>query len=342
MTTGTPSAALRSWRSLRLKIVILLAATATMTVDAAVIIVWSLDRSRDLVDRSQAAQTRIKQFLLLAGRVSDYSGIASLVTEKNDNVDRLEQAHEVTIQVFDRLRRMNGEEVEAARGDGKSAAATKGLQLARMRAQFEALHRFIAGDVATSSRSGLIAQRLNAFGVTFAPMLASAVETERQQSDAMHLALADLRKQLVIFAWVLAIVAFAVALLLYLTIGRPLLSRIDRTLAGAREIAAGRFETRLDLSGDDELTGLMAGFNDMAARLDARERDVILARQQMQETIRQRTASLRDANTRLAEIDASWRRFFADISHELRTPLTVIQGEAEFNLNERAAPTKMR
>ncbi len=78
----------------------------------------------------------------------------------------------------------------------------------------------------------------------------------------------------------------------------------------------------------------------MAARLDARERDVILARQQMQETIRQRTASLRDANTRLAEIDASRRRFFADISHELRTSLTVIKGEAEFNLNERAAPDK--
>jgi signal transduction histidine kinase len=70
----------------------------------------------------------------------------------------------------------------------------------------------------------------------------------------------------------------------------------------------------------------------MAARLARREARVIRDRAALEGTIRQRTADLVAANERLAEIDHSRKRFFADVSHELRTPLTVILGECDIGL----------
>ena len=55
----------------------------------------------------------------------------------------------------------------------------------------------------------------------------------------------------------------------------------------------------------------------------------------MQRRVAARTEELEEANARLADQDATRRRFLADVSHELRTPLTVMRGEAEVALRSR-------
>jgi signal transduction histidine kinase len=124
--------------------------------------------------------------------------------------------------------------------------------------------------------------------------------------------------------------------LLYLGPVRSVLRRLQETVAGAEAIASGRLDTRLAASGRDELSGLMTGFNRMAENLAERENRLVAGQRDLQHTIEERTAALREANSRLEEIDANRRRFFADISHELRTPLTVILGEAELMLRQGA------
>lgn len=65
----------------------------------------------------------------------------------------------------------------------------------------------------------------------------------------------------------------------------------------ADRIAAGQYQERVEISGEDELSQLAGRFNDMAAKL--------------------------------SEVESMRRRLIADVSHELRTPLTSIQGSLE-------------
>ncbi len=84
-------------------------------------------------------------------------------------------------------------------------------------------------------------------------------------------------------------------------VGRSVSRRVVRPLrnvaVAAGDIASGRLETRLELTGDSDLDPLVRSFNDMAASLQTRiEREA---------------------------------RFASDVSHELRTPLTALTAAVE-------------
>ncbi len=329
-------------QSLRTKIAVLLAITAGMVALAAGLLVYGLNTSRALIDKAQQAQTRVEQHLLLVGRISDYGNAAvnsaSSPSPALPAAARLEQAKATVDPLFEALQNLNRLEVEGETGDAKTAAATKGLNLARMRAQFDSLHRAFAGGAIANATVETTQARLDAFGLGFSPILAQAIEDDRQLSDRLHERIDVLRKTLTRIAGGLALGAILVAGLLYGLIGRPLQTRIAATISGANAIAGGRLDTRLQPSGRDELSDLMVAFNAMASSLTNRETDLRDGQRRLQETIDEKTAELRRANAQLEEIDTTRRRFFSDISHELRTPLTVVQGEAEFNLKPNAKP----
>jgi two-component system sensor histidine kinase BaeS len=73
--------------------------------------------------------------------------------------------------------------------------------------------------------------------------------------------------------------------------------RIRRIAAGARSLAAGRYETRVASGARDELGSLAGDFNELAGALEAAQ--------------------------------SSRRQWVADVSHELRTPLAVLRAELE-------------
>jgi two-component system, OmpR family, sensor histidine kinase MtrB len=72
----------------------------------------------------------------------------------------------------------------------------------------------------------------------------------------------------------------------------------------AQLISAGRLEERMTVGGADDLAALATSFNDMAASL--------------QEKLRE-----------LEELSKAQRQFVSDVSHELRTPMTTIRMAAE-------------
>ena len=127
----------------------------------------------------------------------------------------------------------------------------------------------------------------------------------------------------------LAAIAGVVALLIAFM--RP----FNALLEGAARLADGHLGFRIPEGQRDELGRLSRDFNAMAAKLERSDLALRAEEEDLQRRVAARTAELEAANARLADQDATRRRFLADVSHELRTPLTVMRGEAEVALRAR-------
>ena len=149
--------------------------------------------------------------------------------------------------------------------------------------------RYLAGrapDATPGARRAIVdgAQTLGFLFVAQAqrPSDAMAGAFLQQQSDSL----------LIIIVVSIALSALA-AVLLAAHFRKPIL----RLTAGARALAEGRFDTRLDAARSDELGTLAQCFNQLASRL--------------------------------AMAEESRRQWVADTSHELRTPLSVLRAQME-------------
>ena len=100
-----------------------------------------------------------------------------------------------------------------------------------------------------------------------------------------------------ISTWIISILSILVAAVVAIILARTLMSPVRRIAGATRELAAGNFDQRIQVSSRDELGRLADDFNLLALSLKKNEQ-------------------LR-------------RNFMADISHELRTPLAVLKGEME-------------
>ncbi|MFE5820094.1 ATP-binding protein [Streptomyces sp. NPDC056479] len=114
-------------------------------------------------------------------------------------------------------------------------------------------------------------------------------------------------KDLNSLAWSLGIatgLALIGSALLAQAAATTVLKPVQRLGVAARRLGEGKLDTRLRVSGTDELADLSRTFNNAAAALEKRVDD-------------------------MAARDEASRRFVADMSHELRTPLTAITAVTE-------------
>ncbi|WP_112469596.1 sensor histidine kinase [Streptomyces triticisoli] len=114
-------------------------------------------------------------------------------------------------------------------------------------------------------------------------------------------------KDLTSLAWSLGVatgLALIGAALLAQAAATTVLKPVHRLGIAARRLGEGKLDTRLRVSGTDELADLSRTFNNAAEALEKRVAD-------------------------MAARDESSRRFVADMSHELRTPLTAITAVTE-------------
>ncbi|MEU5366578.1 HAMP domain-containing sensor histidine kinase [Streptomyces sp. NPDC005925] len=114
-------------------------------------------------------------------------------------------------------------------------------------------------------------------------------------------------KDLNSLAWSLGIatgLALIGSALLAQALATTVLKPVHRLGVAARRLGEGKLDTRLRVSGTDELADLSRTFNSAAEALEKRVED-------------------------MAGREAASRRFVADMSHELRTPLTAITAVTE-------------
>lgn len=110
-----------------------------------------------------------------------------------------------------------------------------------------------------------------------------------------------------------------------------LLTRITKPLsvltAGAKDIAEGHFDRRLDIRSHDELQILAETFNDMTQRL-----------KENVDQLEESNKKLAAVNEELKELDRLKSDLLANVSHELRTPLTAIKGYTDYILERKLGP----
>jgi len=153
----------------------------------------------------------------------------------------------------------------------------------------DAAGTYLAGQPLASAPS---ARRPILQGATLAGYL--VVSQPPRPADALASAfLAQLSSSLWVIGAASIVLSAIAAMLLAANFRKP----IERLAQGARALADGRFETRLQQDRGDELGDLAASFNLLAARLDAMEDER--------------------------------RAWIADTSHELRTPLSVLRAQLE-------------
>lgn len=107
---------------------------------------------------------------------------------------------------------------------------------------------------------------------------------------------------------------------------------VNRLIDGAKALARGDRDHRINLVGGHELESVARAFNRMADEITARQRLLETSNQRLEIAVADRTAELQQLLVTLKEAEDSRKRLLADVSHELRTPLTIIRGEADIAL----------
>jgi hypothetical protein len=116
--------------SLKTRIILLLVAAAAITAMSAGLLFYGLSTSQQLIDRAQAAQTRIEGYITLASRLNEYrtsteAMLAAGGLNDNDKL-RLRQQVDTVRQAFSRLLSLNVEEVDSARDTERPGSPARG------------------------------------------------------------------------------------------------------------------------------------------------------------------------------------------------------------------------
>lgn len=339
--TAVSAVGMGTMRSLKVRFALLLGSIALVVVLAAAGVLAAIGAAERTIDRTLAAQGRLELLAELSGRMTQF-GMAAV--ETIGNPDLAPEAMGIARSNVDRALTTVDEALSksvAGSDDPQDRMqyALRNRPMSQLRAARAILDRQVAQIVRQTDpdkRQDSIKGALNGFGAMTGQPLSFLIEAERRSMVLGSDAARELSQRLRIAAALAVLAALGLVVLLWRSITRPTLARIEAVRRAAGAIGGGKLDTRLSVATRDELGLLVANVNRMAARLSRREGRVAADRAALEDTVEARTADLRAANARLEAVDRSRRRFFADVSHELRTPLTVILGECD--LAARAGP----
>ncbi len=158
------------------------------------------------------------------------------------------------------------------------------LELLDAEKEFVAGNRQFGGNTVLKPINNSIGEIIGWLSITPSTALVDTVDiqfTEQQNNTAL----------------IISIVSIFFAALIAVLVAQHLLRPIKTLVDATRALTAGNFDTRIEVTGVDEVAQLQNDFNSLALTLEKNEQ--------------------------------SRRQWIADISHELRTPMAVLLGEVE-------------
>jgi signal transduction histidine kinase len=127
---------------------------------------------------------------------------------------------------------------------------------------------------------------------------------------------------------VIVLLSLPAAYILVWRVFRP----IRQLVAATNQIAAGDLDTRVAIERPDAIGDLARAFNEMVHTVKRQQEDLVIANDDLEEKVAQRTTQLETANKRLSSEIAEKEDFLRAVSHDLNAPLRNISGMASMLL----------